>query len=181
MCFLEKLITIINCKMKMINLKIIFSILMLILVLNSVLLNKRVRKSKRNEHMSKTLLKYSSMINPEVLNNKHVKNLLTKNFNPETNEDHKLLLIKSLIAGVLKVLNVPDDKIDAKINIISKEDLLKIMKILIRFHKSTSHVNILQELGQFQIEGLNVSQIFPGLAMNVTEFLAKHIRLHGRR
>lgn len=167
--------------MKMHNLKILFSILMLILIINSVLLKKRVRNSKRNEHMSKALLKYSNMIDPDILKNKHVKNLITKNFNPETNENDKLLLIKSLVAGVLKILNVPDDKIDAKITTFSKEDLLKIMKILIRFHKTTSHVNILQELGQFQIEGLDVSQIFPGLAMNVTDFLAKHVRLHGRR
>lgn len=166
--------------MKMHNLKLLFSILMLIVIINSVLLKKRNRISKRNEHTTKMLAMYTNMINPEILKNKFVKNLLTNNFKPENNENDKLLLIKSLFAGVLKILNVADDKIDAKITTISKDDLLKIMKILIKFHKSTSHVNILQELGQLQIEGLDVSQISPGLAMLVTDFLAKHIKLHGR-
>lgn len=167
--------------MKMYKMKILISILMLIVIINSTLLKKTVRISKRTKHMAEMLSTYAAMINPEILKNKHVKNLMADNIKPQSNENDKLLLIKSLIAGVLKILNVPDDKIDAKITTISKEDLVKIMKILIRFHKTTSHVNILQELGQFQIEGLDVSKIYPGLAMNVTDFLAKHIRLHGRR
>jgi len=127
------------------------------------------------------LSKYSSMIEPEILKSKYVKNLVTKIFKPESSKDDKLLLIKSLIAGVLKVLNVPDDKIDGKITTISMKDALEIMKILIKFHKTTSHVNVLQELAQFQIDGLDVNQISPGLAMRVTDFLANFIRLQGRR
>jgi hypothetical protein len=127
------------------------------------------------------LSKYSSMIDPEILKSKYVKNLVTKIFKPESSEDDKLLLIKSLIAGVLKVLNVPDDKIDGKITTISKKEALEIMKILIKFHKTTSHVNVLQELSKLKIDGLDVNQISPGLAMRVTDFLANFIRLQGRR
>lgn len=148
--------------------------------MNSVLLKKRTRLSKRNEYMNKMLSFYSSMIDPEILKNKFVKNLMINSLNPEKNVEDKIILIKGLIAGVLKVLNIPDDKIESRLTTISKEDLFAIMKILIKFHKTTSHVDVLQQLGQYKIEGLDVSQISPGLAISVTDFLFKYIRLHGR-
>jgi len=127
------------------------------------------------------LTTYASMINPEILKNKYVQNLFLNNVKPENNENDKLLLIKSLIAGVLKILQVPDEKIEAKITTISKEDCLRIMRILIKYHKTTSHLIVLQELKDFKIEGLDVGKIYPGMGMLVTDFLAKHIQLSGRR
>lgn len=163
------------------NIKLIFTFLMLFIIINCVFLKKNYRISKRSEYMSRMLSKFSSMINHEILKNKYVKNLLAKNVRPATNDNDNLLLIKSLIAGVLKTLNVPDDKIDVNFSTLSKDDALKIMRILIKFHKTTSHVDVLKELGKFKIDGLDVSQISPGLAMNVTDYLAKFIRLQGRR
>jgi len=171
--------------MKMSNYKKVFIFLVVIALISSIF-PKKNHKKKTNKRTHKrsssklTLSMIAKMISPDILNDKFSKNLYSKNLQPDSKEEDKLLLTKSLIAGVLKILNVSDDKIEAKMNTISKDELLKIMKILIKFNKTTSHVDVLQKLGDYKIDGLDVQQISPGLAMNVTQYLQKHIILHGR-
>lgn len=167
--------------MKMFNIKVLLSIIAILAIINSVLLKKRKRISAKSENTNRLLSKYANMIDPVVKDDKYNKNLFTKDLKPDTKETDKTLLTKSLIAGVLRMLNVPEDKIDARFANITNEEIVKIMRILIKFLKNTSNVEVLKSISDFKFEGLDFNQIFPGSIMGVIQYLQKHIMIQGRR
>ena len=167
--------------MKMSNIKVLLSIIAILAIINSVLLKKRKRISAKSENTNRLLAKYANMIDPVIKDDKYNKNLFTKDLKPDTNETDKILLTKSLIAGVLRMLNVPEDKIDERFTKITNDEIVKIMKILIKFLKNTSHVEVLKSISEFNFEGLDLNQISPGSIMGVIQYLQKHIMIHGRR
>jgi len=156
---------------------VIKHILILLLIISSILSKKKTKKinkrtHKRNTSKSLYLSKTNQIVN-NMLN--YQKNLFNKNFYPNENEEDKYMLKKSLIAGVLKILNVPVEKIEAKLATITKHELHMIWKILIKFKRSFSDINVLKELGHFSIQGLDVNAINFYLAINVTHYLSSHI------
>jgi len=161
--------------MKLSAIGTILSLLVIFTIISSVFLKKRKRFSKTTKHLNNILAKFESMIDPSVVENKWVKNLLSKDLHPETNPNHRNLLTKSIIGGVLNILNVPEDKITAKLDKVTNEELIKMMRVLINFCKKNMDVENLKKLGEFNIEGLNVNDISPGLGRAALMFLQKYI------
>lgn len=169
--------------MKIFSLKYFLYILIILAVLSNAL-SKRKNKSKMNKK-SRTLSqlkRLASMIDPNIVNeNKYQKNLTNKKLEPEKNTNDAILLTQSLISRVLEFLGVPNENIEAKMKSVKPEELTAMMKIIIDFHKSTSQVDILKQLGKFNITGLDVNNIFPGIGQTITRYLEQHIIIGGRR